>query len=346
MKLQTFRLLSMAAVTISAAAAIANGTSGASAAANQPPPPPAPKPSGERITQALITKSVPAKSLFIQKKSAAPFRAAAIGNYSRGCLSGAEQMPVNGPTWQAMRLSRNRRWGHPATIALIKRLSKEARQYDGWPGLLVGDISMARGGPMWPSHSSHQIGLDADIWFTPMPDRTLSRKERETMSATYMLTKDQLSVNPKVWSREREKLIKRVASYPEVQRVLVHPAIKKQLCLSAGTDRSWLAKVRPVWGHNYHFHIRLHCPPGSRGCRPQRAVPKVDGCGAELATWYRRLRARLKPLDCKAAENRGRRVCFCRIKANKSDPRCKVRKRRRLTLSDLPNACSNVLAAN
>ena len=33
---------------------------------------------------------------------------AAIGFYSKGCISGAAQLPESGPTWQAMRLSRHR----------------------------------------------------------------------------------------------------------------------------------------------------------------------------------------------------------------------------------------------
>ena len=93
------------------------------------------------------------------------------GFYSKGCFSGGVAIATDGPTWQAMRLSRNRRWGHPTMIALIEKLSRDATA-DGWPGLLIGDISQPRGGPMLTGHASHQIGLDADIWFTPMPDRT------------------------------------------------------------------------------------------------------------------------------------------------------------------------------
>jgi len=31
-------------------------------------------------------------------------------------------------------------------------------------------------------HTSQQIGLDADVWLTPMPERELTRREREVMS--------------------------------------------------------------------------------------------------------------------------------------------------------------------
>ncbi|MEO1694516.1 MAG: penicillin-insensitive murein endopeptidase [Pseudomonadota bacterium] len=314
------------------------------------PPLPAPKPEGfKRLDATVQAKLVPARRLFKRAKTAAPFEAQVFGRYARGCLAGGVQLPENGPGWQAMRLSRNRHWGHPRMIALIKQLARDATQKDGWPGLLVGDIAMPRGGPMWPSHASHQGGIDADIWLTPMPDRILTRRERENTSAVYMLTKNQLSINPRVWTSGQERLIKRAATYREVERVLVHPAIKKQLCQVAqarGEDTSWLSKVRPVWGHNYHFHIRMRCPIGSPGCTPQNPPPNRDGCGRELDVWYKRLEARLKPLDCRLAENANKRTCFCRRAANKGDARCRRKKRQLLTMADLPKACSRVIAAN
>ena len=91
---------------------------------------------------------------------------APLGGYAAGCLAGAERLAESGPGWQAMRLSRNRNWGHPQMIAFIEKLSRAA-QAAGWPGLYVGDISHPRGGPMVSSHRSHQIGLDADIWLRP-----------------------------------------------------------------------------------------------------------------------------------------------------------------------------------
>jgi penicillin-insensitive murein endopeptidase len=195
-----------------------------------------------------------------------------------------------------MRLSRNRQWGHPALIALIERFAAEA-QADGWPGLLVGDISQPRGGPMLTGHNSHQIGLDADIWFTPMPDRRLSPREREDLPATSMLAAGDLAVDPKAWTPNHVKLLKRAASYPEVERVLVHPAIKKAVCeaTAQGADKAWLAKLRPIWGHFYHFHVRIACPRGVAGCASQAPVPGDDGCGKELAEWYKLLTAPPKP---------------------------------------------------
>lgn len=241
---------------------------------------------------------MPAKVLFGNAKQPAPIAAHAIGGYARGCLAGARALPVDGPAWQAMRLNRNRNWGHPNLVRWLESFAVAAQKEDGWPGLLVGDMSQPRGGPMLTGHASHQIGLDADIWFTPMPDRRLSHQEREEMSAVSMLAPGQLEVEPQVWDERRARIIRRAASSPEVERVFVHPAIKKALCEKAGNlgpDRAWLSKVRAYWGHHYHFHVRLACPKDSAECAPQPPVPGDDGCGQELADWYKRLTAPPKP---------------------------------------------------
>ena len=212
--------------------------------------------------------------------------ARAIGSYAKGCLSGAKALPVTGPAWQAMRTSRNRNWAHPAMVSLIEKLARDAKQNDDWNGLLVGDMSQPRGGPMLTGHASHQIGLDADVWFTPMPDRVLTVAERENFAPIEMV-KDRSTLNRDAWTESRAKLIKTAASYPEVARIFVHPPIKAELCKWAKGDRSWLAKVRPYYNHTYHFHIRMKCPPGFAGCKNQAPAAPKDGtgCGEELAYW-------------------------------------------------------------
>src|SRR5947208_10069551 len=139
-----------------------------------------------------------AKELFARKLLPAAMPTKVLGSYVKGCIAGAEQMPITGNTWQVMRLSRNRYWGHPDTIALLKRLSVKAHRDAGWPGILIGDIAQPRGGPALTGHASHQIGLDADIWLTPMPDHLLSREEREEMSAVVMVREARRGVDPEV----------------------------------------------------------------------------------------------------------------------------------------------------
>jgi penicillin-insensitive murein DD-endopeptidase len=245
--------------------------------------------------------AVPAKQLFGAAATPAPLAARAIGFYARGCLAGAKPLAIDGPAWQAMRLSRNRNWGHPQLVKLVEQLANDAKAKDGWRGLLVGDMSQPRGGPMLTGHASHQVGLDADIWLTQMPDRRLSEKEREELSATSMLAADGLGIDPAVWTSAHGKLIRRAAAFPEVERVLVHPAIKKALCESKEGDRSVLHKIRPYWGHHYHMHVRMACPKGSTNCEAQPAPPADDGCGKELDDWFTLLKRPPRP-DAKPAK--------------------------------------------
>lgn len=231
-----------------------------------------------------------ARSQFGQKTTPASMQARAIGSYARGCLAGATALPVDGPSWQVMRLNRNRNWGHPVLIDYLEKLASDVPRINGWPGLLVGDISQPRGGPMLTGHASHQIGLDADLWLTPMPREKLGPQARENMPAINMARSDWRDVDPKHWTPGHTKLIKAAASDPRVERVFVNPALKVALCRESGSDRGWLGKVRPIWGHNYHFHIRMSCPAGMDSCSGQEPPNFGDGCGEELTGWIERQR--------------------------------------------------------
>jgi penicillin-insensitive murein endopeptidase len=289
-----------------------------------------PIPGTEPLKKPVWPTFVGAKTLFGEAKVPASMEARAIGSYSRGCLSGAVPLPIDGPAWQEMRLSRNRNWGHPQLIALIETFAKDAQKLDGWPGLLVGDIAQPRGGPMITGHASHQIGLDADFWLTPMPKNRLNKKQRETLEATSMLDDTGLKVNPKVFTSKQVALIKRAASYPDVERIFVHPAIKKALCERAGTDHAWLGKVRPWFGHYYHFHMRIKCPAGFAGCTPQAPPTGDDGCGKEVTQWL----AKVVP----AKEGAGAPVPKP-VAGPPKPPRPPI------MLTDLPKECQAVLAS-
>jgi penicillin-insensitive murein DD-endopeptidase len=263
--------------------------------------------------------ATPAKELFGRRTTPANLAARTIGFYAKGCLAGGMALPINGETWQVMRLSRNRNWGHPMLVEFLEKLAAQAPK-TGWRGLLVGDMSQPRGGPMRTGHASHQVGLDADIWLTPMPDRELTRPEREEMSATMVVAEDRRDVDPKVWTPAHLNVIRAAAKEPQVNRIFVNAAIKKALCREAGSDRGWLGKVQPWWGHDYHFHVRLHCPAGEHECTPQPPRPADEGCGKELDHWFTDAVLHPKP-------------------SPPSPPRAGPR------MADLPAACRQVLLA-
>src|SRR5215468_10170577 len=265
--------------------------------------------------------SPPASALFSEKKLPSVGRPMAIGYYPSGCLQGGVELPPTGPTWQVMRPSRNRHWGHPELVKFLERFAPLAAEATGWSGILIGDMAQPRGGPLPFGHKSHQIGLDVDIWFMPMPDRVLSKEERDSVSASNLVAPDGKNINRENWSSADIAFIRTAAEQPDVERVLVNAAIKKELCrVEDKNDKSWLSKVRPWYGHADHIHVRLKCPADSPNCRAQPAVPSGDGCDKSLRSWFADWILRLK-----IPENSG---------SAKS-----------LKLKDLPPACATVLNA-
>jgi penicillin-insensitive murein DD-endopeptidase len=262
----------------------------------------------------------PAKQLFGRIAAPTKEHAHVVGFYANGCLAGGTALPINGPAWQVMRLSRNRNWGHPALIRFLETLATKVHKAGTWNGLLVGDMSQPRGGPMITGHASHQVGLDADIWLTPMPDHELTRLEREETSATNVVAKDRHDVDPSIWTPGHMAVIKAAAHDPNVERIFVNAAIKKALCRDSDANRAWMNKVRPYWGHDYHFHVRLYCPADSPECKPQPPPPPGDGCGKDLDWWFTDAVLHPKPA----------------VPEKPKPP---------LTMANLPPACRHVLAA-
>ncbi|MDK3071524.1 penicillin-insensitive murein endopeptidase [Sedimentitalea sp. JM2-8] len=266
-----------------------------------------------------------AKSLFGAESTASPHAPSPFGSYSKGCVAGARQLPETGPTWQAMRLSRNRNWGHPDTIDFIKDLSAFAARQPGWNGLYIGDISQPRGGPMLSGHASHQIGLDVDIWMLPTSRINLSRNQRESISSISTRRAEGAFVNGN-WSRAHHEIIREAAKDRRVARIFVFPGAKVQMCKDEKGNRKYLRKIRPWYGHHYHFHVRLACPHGEKGCINQDAPPRGDGC-AEAQQWVNNI---LNPPPPK-----------------KADPNApKPKPRREYVLADLPSQCASVLRSN
>ncbi len=272
-----------------------------------------------------------ANRLFGAKSTASSQAPSAVGKYAKGCLAGAVQLPESGPTWQAVRLSRNRHWGHPEMISFIKRLSTQVASIPGWKGLYIGDISQPRGGPMTGSHQSHQLGLDADIWLLPPKRLNLNRAEREALSSKTVRSRSQRTVNGN-WTSAHMAVIKAAASDPAVDRIFITAPAKVWMCKNARGNRKWLQKVRPYWGHHYHFHVRLNCPKGSSECQKQRPTVRqlsknATGCDKDLNWW---VTTALDPPD-----------------PNAPKPPKKPRKRgaRDYFMSDLPKQCKNVLTS-
>jgi penicillin-insensitive murein endopeptidase len=194
----------------------------------------------------------------------------AIGGYSAGCLQGASRLPIIGDGFRVTRPERQRVWGHPSLVAFLKQLAGQLKKHK-LPTLFIGDMAQPRGGPAPSGHASHQTGLDVDLAYV---------EPRDGKPPSVLDAKKQRP--GKLFSARVIQLLKLAAADPRVDRIFVHPAIKRALCEGGG---DWLHKLRPWWGHHDHFHVRLACPPGSGACQSQAELPEGDGC-AEVAWWF------------------------------------------------------------
>ena len=178
-------------------------------------------------------------------------------------------LPINGKTWQVMRLSRNRNWGHPNLIKFLERFAEKAPKV-GWTrpdGRRHGAAARRPDAdrPLEPSGRArrrHLVHADAG----PRADAPGARGDVGDQHRRRRLEGRE---SRRSGRRRTSHLLKTAAQDKEVERVLVNPAIKKALCRDVKGDRSWLHKVRPVYGHNYHFHVRISCPAGQEGCKTQ-----------------------------------------------------------------------------
>lgn len=213
-------------------------------------------------------------------------KASAIGGYANGCLQGGQALPLVGDGYQVIRTSRKRYYGHEALTGFVRDFATNVKQ-QGFNDLLIADMSMPRGGNFTQGHSSHQIGLDVDIWFQ-QASRPLTKTEREQPQPIKFVDKKKFLLDNKLWTNAQTQMLRIAAEDKRVARIFVSPVIKQHLCNLELTNNAWLNKVRPWWGHTYHMHVRLHCPEGDKLCQNQSPIPAGDGCN-ELSWWKKQL---------------------------------------------------------
>jgi penicillin-insensitive murein endopeptidase len=206
-----------------------------------------------------------------------------IGGVANGCIAGAQTLPAEGDGYVSIRRYRNRFYGHPELLRLVSDLGRgQARRGHGL--VMIGDLSQPRGGLMSSSHRSHQNGLDVDIWFELAASATTANNDTANKADPPSMVSPDGGGLSALWGDDQRALLKAAAGDPRVDRIFVNAAIKRELC-SNEHDREWLRKLRPWFGHDAHFHVRLQCPDDSGQCEQQLAIPAGDGCGSELDWW-------------------------------------------------------------
>ena len=205
-----------------------------------------------------------------------------------GCIAGAIPLPPEGPGYTTIRTTRSHFWGHPATIAALQTLALQARAA-GLGTLFMNDISRPRGGPFPGIHASHMTGLDADVWLDIRPKLPLTLAQRDAVEVESLVRPDGRGIEPSLWSPQHVTLLRLATQLPGVDRILVNAAIKRQLCTEVRGDRTWLARIRPWYGHAAHMHIHFRCPPGQTECIDQPPAPATEACDASLQWWFDQL---------------------------------------------------------
>lgn len=240
------------------------------------------------VPAALLAQAAPNRWALV--KSPAKGSASSLGEYSSGCLRGAAKLALDGTGYQVMHPSRLRYYGNPDLVDFLRKLGQGVHA-EKLADLMVGDLSQPRGGPAPGGHSSHQTGLDVDLWYWQPKAAArgpLSLADRENTKARSVLDGKAGTVRAEFAPRVAA-LLRLTASDTRVTRIFVHPIIKRMLCADAESDRAWLSKV----GLGTDTTITFTCAwPAQRAtinaCRKLRsrrvtAVPSSTGGSARIA---------------------------------------------------------------
>jgi penicillin-insensitive murein endopeptidase len=184
-------------------------------------------------------------------------------------------LPLAGDGFRVVHPDRNRVFGHPQLIDVIRDLGARLVERK-LPAISVGDLGQPRGGPTPGGHASHQTGLDVDIWFVPpWLGRPLSMVDAVRRAPSALFDDEVIAT------------LERAASDARVERIFINPVLKRAICERSGLDHVWLRKLRPWYGHDDHFHVRVACPADSPTCVAQEPLPPGDGCD-QLGAWLRK----------------------------------------------------------
>ena len=162
---------------------------------------------GARFVVSLIALVLCTAADWSTVTTPAPGPTQSIGFYSAGCLQGAQALPLEGAGYEAIRVSRNRYWGQPVTLDYITQLAERMRT-QGQSHLYIGDIGQPRGGPAPTGHQSHQVGLDADIWFERQPGARRTAADRENPRLRSLVRADDTGIDDSVFTQQHMILMR------------------------------------------------------------------------------------------------------------------------------------------
>ena len=209
-------------------------------------------------------------------KAPPPGPARIIGGTGLGCIAGAVALPPDGPGWQAVRVSRNRHWGHPALVGFLRDFAGPPGA--GLPALWIGDLASRGAGPCPMAIPATRPGsTPISGWSFPRSRRCRPPRGRISRSRPWCC---RMRAG---WTRALAPAACRAD--PAGGRAAGRRPGAGQPRHQAGAvphraGGAWLRLVRPWRGHDSHMHVRLRCPDGQPECRDQPPPPPGDGCDA------------------------------------------------------------------
>lgn len=187
------------------------------------------------------------------------------------------------PWVELVNINNKRYYGTYELVELILSIGYAAKEMNISQKLQVNTLSQKSGGPL-SGHKSHQNGLDADIGF-------FVKDFRKEMSFPKVVVGNAMTSN--FLAKETLLLFKSLIKNSKsavVDRIFVHPTIKAGLCKKAvemglvdakytsGEGVEILRRLRPLEGHDNHFHLRIKCSKYQRTCRQSQEMPPGAGC--------------------------------------------------------------------
>lgn len=248
----------------------------------KPTPSPAPKASPTPAPSATPSKEEPKVSG--DNTVSIPVRGnQAVGRVNAGRLENGISLVIADSKNVGFTLRRpnlNKHWATSELAYLIDKMGTYTRKIAPDHILRIGNISKEHGGKSAP-HKSHQNGLDVDIAFYFKSDADSAASESAIKNGS-----------PRAdWMMAQQwELFKYVTSSKFVNRIFIHPALKKALCQNAikkgelqrdsksGIAYETLRRLRPESGHYNHFHMRIECSESQIRCRTLAPPPAQTGC--------------------------------------------------------------------
>ena len=247
-------------------------------------------------------------------------QARSIGFYTHGCLAGGVALPINGKTWQVMRLSRNRNWGHPDLVAFLERLAAKvpkvrlARAAGRRHGAAARRADAHR--PRQPSgrarcrhlaHADAEDAADARGARGDVGDQRGRRGQEGRRS-------EDLDAGP-------FRADQGGGRGPEGRAHLRQCGDQEGAVPRGRQGPRLAAQGAPVVGAQLSFPCPHRLPGRQPGCKAQDPAGETEGCGKELDCW------------------------FSPGVLNPPPPKEPPKPRPPLTMADLPAACRQVLLA-